>query len=94
MATAATSRIVQDTLPQPTLSLAFALGENTWQLGCTIGVAQQPRARTIPAGDVDRVQQEIARAKQRCGQPRSRARRARPRAGPRRIRAAPLLGGA
>jgi transposase len=69
MGTSATSRIEQDTLPQPTLSLAFELGKNTWKLGFTIGVAQQPRERTIPAGDVARLQQEIARAKQRFGLP-------------------------
>ena len=32
-------------------------------------MAQQPRERTIPAGDVARLQQEIARAKQRFGLP-------------------------
>ena len=69
MGTSAMSRIEQDTLPQPTLSLAFELGKNTWKLGFTIGVAQQPRERTIPAGDVARLQQEIARAKQRFGLP-------------------------
>jgi transposase len=69
MATSALSRIEQDTLPQPTLYLAFELGQNTWKLGFTIGVAQQPRERTIPGGDVDRLQQEIARAKQRFGLP-------------------------
>lgn len=69
MATSAMSRIEQDTLPQPTLSLAFELGQNTWKLGFTIGVAQQPRERMIPAGDVERLQQEIARAKQRFGLP-------------------------
>jgi transposase len=69
MGTSAMSRIEQDTLPQPSLSLAFELGQNTWKLGFTIGVAQQPRERTIPAGDVARLQQEIARAKQRFGLP-------------------------
>jgi len=69
MGTSATSRIEQDTLPQPTLSLAFELGQNTWKLGFTIGVAQPPRERTIPAGDVARLQQEITRAKQRFGLP-------------------------
>jgi transposase len=69
MATSAISRIEQDMLPQPTLSLAFELGQNTWKLGFTIGVAQQPRERTIPAGDVERLQQEITRAKQRFGLP-------------------------
>jgi len=50
MATSTTSRIEQNTLPQPTLYLAFELGQTTWKLGFTIGVAQQPRERTIPAG--------------------------------------------
>ena len=53
MATSATSRIEQATLPQPTLYLAFELGQNTWKLGFTIGVAQQPRERMIPSGDVE-----------------------------------------
>jgi transposase len=69
MAASVTSRIEQDTLAQPTLSLAFELGQETWKLGFTIGVAQQPRERAIPAGDIVRVQQEIAQAKQRFGLP-------------------------
>ena len=69
MATSTTSRIEQDSLPQPTLYLAFELGQNTWKLGFTIGVAQQPRERTIPAGALDTLQQEIARAKPRFGLP-------------------------
>jgi hypothetical protein len=63
MGTSATSRIEQDTLPQPTLSLAFELGQNTWQLGFTIGMAQPPRERTIPAGDVS----TLFRTKNRIG---------------------------
>jgi len=69
MATPEKIRIEQDTLPQPTLFLAFELGQNTWKLGFTIGMAQQPRERTIPAGALDILQQEIARAKQRFGLP-------------------------
>ena len=69
MATLAARSIEQDRHPQPTLCLAFELGQETWKLGFTIGVAQQPRERTIPAGDVTRVQQEIAQAKQRFGLP-------------------------
>jgi transposase len=69
MATSATARIEQDTLPQPRLFLAFELGKDKWKLGFTIGVAQRPRERTIPAGDVARLQQEIARAKQRFDLP-------------------------
>jgi hypothetical protein len=69
MATPATPRIEQNPLLQPTLYLAFELGKNTWKLGCTIGVAQQPRERTISAGALDTLQQEITRAKQRFGWP-------------------------
>jgi transposase len=69
MATSTTFRIEQDSLPQPTLYLAFELGQNTWKLGFTIGVAQPPRERTIPAGALETLQQEIARAKQRFGLP-------------------------
>ena len=61
--------MAQNLLAQPTLSLAFALGQETWKLGFTIGVAQPPRERTIPARDVARIQQEIAQAKQRFGLP-------------------------
>jgi transposase len=69
MATPAARHIEQDSFPRPTLYLAFELGKNTWKLGFTIGVAQQPRERMIPAGEVERLQQEIARAKQRFGLP-------------------------
>jgi transposase len=69
MATPIRTRIEQETPRQPTLFLAFELGKNTWKLGFTIGVAQQPRERTIPAGAVEALQQEIRRAKQRFGLP-------------------------
>src|SRR4029453_10521457 len=69
MATSTTSRIAQDSLSQPTLYLAFELGKNTWKLGFTIGMAQQPRERTIPAGALETLQKEITRAKQRFGLP-------------------------
>jgi transposase len=69
MATSIRTRIEQEIPSQPTLFLAFELGKSTWKLGFTIGVAQQPRERTIPAGDVVRLQQEITRAKQRFGLP-------------------------
>ena len=69
MATPVRTRIEPETPHQSTLFLAFELGKNTWKLGFTIGVAQQPRERTIPAGALDTLQQEIARAKQRFGLP-------------------------
>jgi transposase len=69
MATPTTPRMTQDSLSQSTLYLAFELGKNTWKLGFTIGMAQQPRERTIPAGALETLQKEITRAKQRFGLP-------------------------
>jgi len=51
--------------PKPTLYLAFELGNAQWKLGFTIGFGQQPRQRTIPAGNLDKLQAEIAAAKKR-----------------------------
>jgi transposase len=69
MATPVRTRIEPETPPPSTLFLAFALGKTTWKLGFTMGVAQPPRVRTMPAGALDMLQQEITRAKQRFGLP-------------------------
>ncbi len=47
------------------LYLAFELGWTSWNLAFTTGMAQKPRVRTIPARDLDGLQHEIRRAKQR-----------------------------
>jgi len=47
MATPVQTRIEQETPSQATLFLAFEMGKNTWKLGFTIGVAQQPRERKV-----------------------------------------------
>src|SRR5262249_31615194 len=47
------------------LYLAFELGEAQWKLAFTIGVGQKPRLRSMPARDLPRLQEEIAKAKQR-----------------------------
>jgi transposase len=47
------------------LYLAFELGEREWKLAFTIGMGQKPRLRSMPARDLPRLQQEIAKAKQR-----------------------------
>jgi transposase len=52
-----------------TLYLAFELGEAEWKLGFTIGLGQNPRRRTIKAGDRDALEREIGLAKQRFGLP-------------------------
>jgi hypothetical protein len=57
----------QATPPRPTLCLAFELGVTTWTRGFTTGAAPRPRERTRPAGALQVLQEEIARAKPRCG---------------------------
>jgi transposase len=51
------------------LLLAFELGERAWKLGFTTGLGQRPRVRQIAAGAIDRVLEEIARAKRRLKLP-------------------------
>jgi transposase len=45
--------------------MAFELSNSQWKLGFTIGLGQAPRRRTMPAGDVLQVLEEIVRAKHR-----------------------------
>src|ERR1700731_522069 len=49
------------------LYLAFELGEAEWKLAFTIGIGQKPRLRCVPARDLPRLQEEIAKAKKRFG---------------------------
>jgi transposase len=49
----------------PTLLLAFELGDRTWKLGFTIGFGQPARLCSVPARAIDRILEEIARAKAR-----------------------------
>jgi hypothetical protein len=65
MATTATSRREQATAFTPTLLLAFELGVCTWKLGFTPGGALRPRERSVSAGHVQAVREEITRAKRR-----------------------------
>ena len=51
------------------LLLAFELGERSWKLGFTTGLGQRPRIRQVPAGAVEQVREEIARAKVRLKLP-------------------------
>jgi transposase len=47
------------------LYLAFELGWTAWKLGFTTGAGQRPRERTIAAGDLKALREEIVRAKKR-----------------------------
>jgi len=47
------------------LYLAFELSAAKWKMGFTVGLGQQPRVRTIDAGDFDGLRREIEAAKKR-----------------------------
>jgi hypothetical protein len=58
MATTATPHVNQEMAFTLTLFVAFELGVNKWQLGCTTGAAPRPRERHVPAGDCQAVLEE------------------------------------
>jgi transposase len=64
-----TARDRQSTTTAVRLHLAFDLGWSEWKLALTIGHGQPPRLRTIRARDLEALQREIARAKERFGLP-------------------------
>jgi transposase len=47
------------------LLMAFELGDRVWKIGFSTGMGQRPRIRQVAAGAVDRVLEEIGRAKRR-----------------------------
>ena len=53
----------------PVLFVALELSERTWKVGLTVGGGQRPRLREVAAGAVDRLLEEVARAKRRFGLP-------------------------
>jgi transposase len=57
------------TARQGVLYMALELSENTWKLGFTTGLGQEPRLRDIPARAVVALEGEIAAAKERFGLP-------------------------
>jgi hypothetical protein len=65
---------VNPTIPTiPVLYLSPELGQKSWKLASTVGLAQKPRLRTIAARDTDALMAEIRAAKQRFGLPESAA---------------------
>lgn len=52
---------------EPVLLMALEMSASKWKLGSTVGRAQRPRERTIAAGDLLSLHQELGRAKQRFG---------------------------
>ena len=47
------------------LYLALELGDHDWKLAFPIGLGQKPWLRSMPARDLPRLQEEIAKAKRR-----------------------------
>jgi hypothetical protein len=56
----AATRTIEATAIEPTLYVAFELGETSWKLAFTTGMGQRPRLRTVAARDRAAVQREIA----------------------------------
>jgi hypothetical protein len=61
----ATHAIDSTTTSAPVLYVAFELGWTSWKLAFTVGMAQKPRLRSIPARDIDTLIREIRDAKRR-----------------------------
>src|SRR5436309_1935085 len=50
-----------------TLYIALELGWDKWLLACATQAAEKPRFRALPARDLGKLREEIAKAKQRFG---------------------------
>ena len=59
------TRTSESTAAPACLLLAFELSERTWKLGFTVGRGQRPRVRQVAAGALDRLAEDVARAKSR-----------------------------
>jgi transposase len=68
MRTATTPKVVS-AAAEPVLCVGFELSASEWKMAFSPGLGQQPRRRTVRAGDLAKVQEEIARAKARFGLP-------------------------
>lgn len=65
----ATARRSQGRASPPTLHVAFELGKLHWKLGFTTGLGREPRYRTIRAGDLEALEEEIEAARDRFDLP-------------------------
>jgi transposase len=54
-----------------TLFLALELGSTRWKLACAVAQGRRPRSRSMTAGDLATLWQEVAKAKARFGLPSS-----------------------
>jgi transposase len=53
----------------PTLHVALELGQDKWVVACATQAAEKPRLRSVPARSLDRLAEEIAKAKVRFSLP-------------------------
>lgn len=61
------TRSDQSTAALASLLVAVELSERTWKLGFTLGGGERPRFRQVAAGALDRLLEEVAKAKARFG---------------------------
>jgi len=61
------TRTEEDSAQNGIVHVAFELAEKRWRLACTTGLGQAPRQRSLAAGDLAGVEEEILRAKRRLG---------------------------
>ena len=63
----ATTPNVKSAAAEPVLCVAFELSASEWKMAFSPGAGQQPRYRTVAAGDLGQVREEVTRAKARFG---------------------------
>ena len=66
-----TTRIAESTRTEAVLHMALELGASEWKLGFGVEAGRKASQRTVAAGDLNGLKQEIARAKHRLGVPES-----------------------
>jgi transposase len=65
----ATHAIQFTTTASPVLYMAMELSTKNWKLAFTLGLGQPPRLRSVAAGDIDSLMDEIRKTKVRFGVP-------------------------
>src|SRR5690348_17383497 len=66
-----TTRIAESTRTEAVLHMALELGASEWKLGFGVEAGRKASHRTVVAGDLNGLMQEVARAKHRLGVPES-----------------------
>jgi transposase len=66
---AATHAFQFTTTPSPVLYMAMELSTKNWKLAFTVGMGQAPRIRTVAAGGIDSLMNEVRKTRVRFGLP-------------------------